>query len=282
MNRPVAAACAALALLSAACGSRVKDWPDGTLEPSDYYTAGSAPTPTTQRRTTDATAETRDTTTKQAKGSTRVPATVKPAELPAPTPGAYVYDETSGSEKATTTERWAVKDEATSVRLTSTVVEDSEGPEFASTTVATYRVTASKLELVSQRVEYADDSDSDDCTFKPALLVLQLPLTVGEKWKMSGRCDYGGGDELDQELAFEVTGKATDTIGGEKVNTFLVRARFSQDTTDDTTGERTTMTFTDTRHVDPTTLLTVVDEITFEIDGDKTTSHRQLRSLHPA
>ena len=43
-----------------------------------------------------------------------------------------------------------------------------------------------------------------------------------------------------------------------------------------------TPTFTDTRHVDPSTLLVVVEDITFDYGDGKSTIHRQLRSLTPA
>lgn len=286
MKPALAATCAALVLLTAACGSRVKDWPDGALEPSDYYANG-ATTRTTRQLSTDDTVVTTDTTTKKAKGSSPTPATVKPGELPAPAPGAYTYDETTttpgfegeapDNEKQATTESWAVQRSGDSATLTSTVKEDDG--EFSSTTTSTFRVTAGKLELLSQRAEYADD-DPETCTYKPPALVLKLPLSAGQKWKTSSRCDDGS--ESGQELEFEVMGTANDTVGGEKVATYLVRSTYSFDTTDDTTGEKTKVSFTDTRHVDPTTLLTVIEDVNFTFDKDTTTVHRQLRSLKPA
>jgi hypothetical protein len=211
-------------------------------------------------------------------GSKQSTAATAGGPLPAPADGTYTYDESGGGAKRSTSEKWSAQRGADSVTLTSVRTEEDEGDTITETTK--YRVTRSAFELVSDSSTY-NDEEPDTCTYKPPALVMPLPLKVGAKWKTTATCD--GEEPSDEDaLTFEITGTGTDTIGGESVKTFTVKGTQSFDSTDETTGERTTYSFTDTRHVDPSTLLVVIEDITVNFDGDTNTFHRQLRSLKPA
>ena len=264
------------ALVASGCGSRVRqaEW--------DRLAAEQGSTPVSSQSTqgndgfTDTTATTTAATQPHAgNSSSAAPPTTATGALPAPTDGTYTYDETADTQHRTTTERWSSQRTGDAVLLTSTTTEDQDGDTL--TTVTKFRVTRTAMEMLSETSTY-NAEPSDTCTYKPAVLVVQLPLKVGNKWHAKGSCGNG----QDQDLALEVSGTATDTIGGQAVTTFLIKATQTFDSTDETTGERTTYTFTDTSHVDPSTLLKVVEDLQFNFGADKTTVHRQLRSLTPS
>jgi hypothetical protein len=277
-----------LALVASACGSRVRqeDW-----DALAAQQGGTTATTTSERSdggtddgvtdsATDQPQSTRTRTSTQSSAS-KTQDTLTGA-LPAPADGTYTYDQTSDGDTRTSSEKWTAQREAQSVTLTAVQKEEEEGDVVTTTTK--FRVTRAAFEMLSETSVY-NDEDPDTCTYKPPAVVLELPLKVGSKWKTGGACGEDGGDVDNADadsLQVEVTGTATDTIGGKQVKTFLVRATQSFDSTDDTTGERSTFGLTDVRHVDPNTLLVVVEDITFEFDGEKSTAHRQLRSLTPA
>jgi hypothetical protein len=270
----------ALALVASGCGSRVRQEEWDALAAQDGVAARTTATTTDagQRETTDETGTTLPhQSSSRVTGNHGATATTVAGALPAPADGTYTYDESDDGDKSTTAERWSAQRQADSVTLTSVIKEEDEGDTVTTTTK--YRVTRSKFELLSDTSTY-NDEDPDTCTYKPPALIMPLPLKVGAKWKTNAVCD---GDEASDEdaLSFEVTGTSTDTIGGQQVKTFTVRASQSYDTTDETTGERTTYSFTDTRHVDPATLLVVIEDVTFDFGEGKSTVHRQLRSLTP-
>jgi hypothetical protein len=284
MTRRLALVVAALALVTSGCGSRVRDdvW-------NDLATQDGIPTATTtspddnsnvdggQSGTIPATDSTPS--AKRDSGRATTAATLA-GPLPAPADGTYTYDETSNGDKTSTSEKWTAQRGADSVALTS--VETEHQDEDTVTTTARYRVTRSVFELLSQTSAYNDEKP-ETCTYKPPVLALQLPLAVGEKWQAKGACSEGGqGDASGEDLQLEVTGTATDIIGGQAVKTFLVKGSQSFDSTDDTTGQRSTFTFTDTRHIDPSTLLVVVEDVKFDFGAEGSTIHRQLRSLNPS
>ena len=285
MTRRLGLALVAMALLASSCGSRVREdvWAD--LEAQDGSTTATTSSAGGGDQPSDsgAAVETTRTTTAR-KGSSKQgasTATTAAGALPAPADGTYTYDQTDDGEKSSTTEKWAAQRGADSVTLTS--VETEQDEEDTVTNTSKFRVTRSALEMLSQTSTY-NDEDPETCTYKPPVLVLQLPLKIGDKWTAKGTCSEDGpADAADEEnLKLEVTGTTTDTIGGQAVRTFVVKGTQSFDSTDDTTGERTTFTFTDTRHIDPATLLVVVEDVTFDFGGDGSTIHRQLRSLTPA
>jgi hypothetical protein len=280
VKRQWLAAVAAL-VVCGACGTRVKDWPDGALEPTDYYSTSATTLALGGDEHDDTPSQTTDTTRAKSKGKsdTTAATTAASGELPAPAPGTYTYDVTEDGEKRAVTIAWAVERGASSLTLTSTQTDEDD--DFSVTETSTYRVTSSAFELVSTKTLY-EDEEPETCTYKPAFLVLRLPLKTGTKWKATGHCadDDAGSDE--EQLEFEVTGTANDVIGGKTVKTFIVRTHQSFDSTDDTTGERTSFSVEDLQHIDPATLLVVLEDVKFEFDGDKSTMHRQLRSLTPA
>jgi hypothetical protein len=271
---------AAIALVSASCGSRVRqeEWDalgsqQGNTTSATTPEGDVAPSTDTDTATTVATRKSSD---GSSKGGAAVSGQTGP--LPAPADGTYTYDESGGGAKRATTEQWTAQRQPDSVALTSVRKQTEDGDTI--TLTSKYRVTRTALEMLSQTSAY-DDEEPDTCSFKPPATVMPLPLKVGAKWKSAGTCE---GDEPSDEdsTSFEITGTSNDTVGGTAVKTFLVKGTQSFDTTDETTGERTTYSFTDTRHVDPATLLVVSEDLTFNFDGHTNTVHRQLRSLTPA
>jgi hypothetical protein len=278
-----AALLAVIAMLSVSCGSRVRDDVWDELAAEDGTTPATTSRGGGESRTdSNSVADTATTlAAKRSNGSARQSgpgAKEESGPLPAPANGTYTWDESAGGHKQTATEQWSAQRQTDTVTLTSVEKRSFGGDSVASTTK--YRVTHSAFEMMSDTSVY-NDEEPDECTYKPPALVMPLPLKVGAKWRSNPTC---AGDEPSDEDAtdFEVTGTATDTIGGKQVKTFIVRGVNSYDTTDETTGERTSYTFTDTRHVDPATLLVVVEDVSVNFDGETNTLHRQLRSLTPA
>ncbi|HVV37492.1 MAG TPA: hypothetical protein VHC63_12860 [Acidimicrobiales bacterium] len=277
MTRRLALLLTVVALLASGCGSRVRqeEWDSLTAQdgaPTSPALRGEPGSGTTASDESTATTTAHSRT--KAAAST---ATIVAGALPAPADGTYTYDETQDGDTTSTSERWTAQRQADAVTVTSVVTEDDDGDTVKTTD--TYRVTRHAFELLSEESAYAGE-DPDTCTYKPPVLVLQLPLTTGDKWKTTPTCaDADAGDGETTSIA--VTGRATDVVGGQSVATYVVRGTETFSSTDDTTGERTTFTFTDTRHVDPATLLVVVEDITFTAAGHANTVHRQLRSLTP-
>ncbi len=273
-----ALACGAIAILMlSSCGSRVRNW-DEQLAVQQQGTSVTQSS-TTIARTTETTerhATGRTTTTTRAVG----PTTTVRSSLPHPAPGRYTYDivshypaledEPASDDSDTYEVTWTVEGSADALSL----VESDDG----STTK--YRVTPGAMEL--QSIRYEDDEDVYNCTYKPAQTLFKLPLTNGAKWSSDSSCTYEDG-ELDRVLLqSEVTGTATDTIGGVTVSTFVIRW------TDTTTekypddDEPDVYKAVHTAHVDPKTLLIVSEEVRDDSEpGYEIVSTRKLKSLTP-
>jgi hypothetical protein len=286
MTRRLGIVLVALGLVASGCGSRVRQDVWDNLDAQNGGTTattgsgGDDQSSDTGNDTTDATDTTGTTVAHQhtsGRGGSATATTVAGA-LPAPANGTYTYDESAGNQKRTTTESWSAQRQSDSVALTSVITEDEGGDKV--TTRTKYRVTKSVFEMLSDTSTY-NDEEPDACTYKPPVEVLQLPLKVGAKWHAKAVCE--GDDPADaDDTSYEVTGTANDVIGGTPVKTFVVRSSESFDSTDETTGKRTTFTTTDTRHIDPSTLLVVTEDVSFDFGDGATTVHRQLRSLTPA
>ena len=290
MKRGLAFVFVAVALAAGACGSRVRAdvWDDlaahGSATVTTTDSSGGVGRSDDGGRTGTGTGTTLRSggDSGRSSGSGHATHATIAGPLPAPADGTYTYDESDADGRRTTTEKWSAQRGSDAVALTSVVTEQQDGDTVTTTTK--YRVTRNALEMLSDSSTY-NDEDAETCTYKPAVLMLQLPLQTGDKWESTGNCsEDGAGDNAasDEDLRVEVTGPANDTIGGTAVKTFLVRSTQSFDSTDATSGKRTTFTLTDTRHVDPATLLVVVEDVKFDFDGDASNLHRQLRSLTPA
>ncbi len=290
MSRRIAAASLALlAFAATACGSRVRDWPDDA--------AFSTTETTRQRVASDGDETVPDSTTTLPTGGTTATtkgssSAVKPAadDLPAPAPGKYTYDvtdeipafedEPASTEKSVATVTWRVT--RTPSQVTSETVE-SEGSEASRT--AKFLTTASAFSLVS--TTNRDGEDIDECAYRPALLLLQLPLRVGATWRGAASCDHGDVYKESVTADSRVVGEATDTIGGQRVPTIVVTTLLTFTETYEPDPDDPEDTGTDTfkveitSHYEPTTLLPVIEE-TKSVDDDGFSSRRQLRSLKPA
>lgn len=241
---------------------------DANESTSTTARANGAPTPTTQR------------------GTTATTGVATSTALPHPVDGTYTYDLTlytpafDGEPASTETDTMRVTWKTTGATLESTEPYDSENPA-AGGTVSTYRVSASALEL-TKTVE-RDEEDASTCAYASAQLVYKLPFVRGAKWRAEGSCKIGDGTER-TVTDTEVTGSTTETIGGTKLNTFILKVveRYTEtyppdpDDPDDT-GEFTTEVIR-TVHVDPATLLVVREELK---DDEGFTYTRVLRSLRP-
>ncbi len=286
------ALCLATVLLGA-CGSRVRNWDEQrALQPGPVNGATTTPLRTTEATTT------RPTDPIQARTSTTRggPTTGVNSALPHPAPGRYSYvaefhlpaseDGAAEDDTTTYTEKWSVSVTATALTLVATQTADD--PDATDTTLLTYRVTASALELQSS--SYEDPDGSYECAFTPPQLQFRLPFTTGAKWASDSTCKYDDGEVDRVTLQSEVTGTADDAVGNRKVTTFVVK--WIETTTetfppDPDAGEDAPQSFSykneHVAHVDPETLL-VVSETVRDIgeDGDGTTSSRRLRSMNPA
>jgi hypothetical protein len=106
---------------------------------------------------------------------------------------------------------------------------------------------------------------------------------VGAKWHSDASCPDND-DYTDRTVDdVEVTGAATDTIGGVAVHTFIVKTTETytetdpSDPTDDYTEHSVYIA-----HYDPATLMVVREDETDTDEDGTSTSSRVLRSLTPA
>ncbi|HUR77328.1 MAG TPA: hypothetical protein VMZ22_05235 [Acidimicrobiales bacterium] len=133
-----------------------------------------------------------------------------------------------------------------------------------------------------------DDVEATTCAYSPGQLVLKLPLRVGATWHADARCEYGEG-EADHTVAdAQVTATSDDKIGGRTVRTFVVKAKetYTETYPPDEEDPEDTGSFTTrlerTFHVDPATLMIVIEEQKSTDDDASITMRRVLRSLTPA
>lgn len=303
-----------LLILTASCGSRVRDW-------DEQLAAQQQGTPVTQstdgsRDDADEDDDTTQTTRRASTGDARRTTTTgksvaNTGPIPSPKPGVYIYDESSeGTDEdgkpqrqtAVARETWRVTSASKSeVVSTSTRRSDEEEEDGASRTTK-LRTTPDKQVIVSSVDSYEGEDEESVCTYKPPLTRVMLPLKVGTAWNIESSCKSDG---VEQKVTSDarISGEADVMIGGQRVHTFVITATetltqtFEDESTDPTAPESEPVTFgymiKRTSHIDPTSLLTVLDEEEIRIrfdafDGEEAEEvtdvikiRRQLRSLTP-
>ncbi len=112
------------------------------------------------------------------------------------------------------------------------------------------------------------------CDLEEPIKVVDLPLTVGTSWKDTGRCDG-----MTLTVSAKVTREVTRTVGGERVDTFVLNVRSEAD------GEDLRQTSDSRLWVSPDhrLIVRVVESSEGTADGQRFTSSRtdDLLSLEP-
>ncbi len=238
--------------------------------------------------TGDTTARSRTSTTPR-KDGTATTASRAAAEIPAPRDGDYQYDvvvhvpafddEAAETYNDTYWVRWRVTRGADAV--TSDEIEEFDDDDPTTSYVSSYRTTNGTHELL--KTVSSDEEGSLRCAYKPALTLVNLPLTTGKSWHNDTTCSDSDGATEHTVNDGRVVGTATDVVGGKSVATVVVKTTetYTETYVDDEPGDAYIVRTERTTHIDPTTLLIVSEESADTDDTGTTTSRLTLKNLEP-
>lgn len=272
----------------------MRDWPDDAAS-ADAETSATSVAPelnagdVTDSTTADTTARSRTTATSSRTGGTATSAGRAATEIPAPRDGDYQYevvehvpafeDEPAETYNDSYWVRWRVSRGAGVVTSDETEGFDDDDP--TTSYVSSYRTTAATHELV--KTVSSDEDGSLTCAYKPAMTLVNLPLTTGAQWHNDTTCSDSDGATEHTVNDGRVVGSATDVVGGKSVATVIVKTTetYTETYVDDEPGDAYIVRTERTTHIDPTTLLIVSEESTDTDDTGTTTSRLTLKNLEP-
>ncbi len=121
-----------------------------------------------------------------------------------------------------------------------------------------------------------------DCTWKPAILVFQLPLAVGKTWSSDSTCTTsadGVQATIRQSFQSKVTGKALDKVGTTNVPTWVIEVTFTSTVTTPFGPQNASGTLV--RHFASDKGLITYEKAAGKFQDTPYTSERTLQNLAP-
>jgi hypothetical protein len=213
LKQRAAIAAAAVLVIAAVIGVAVVagDDEDDVALPSPTASAGSTTGPDATSRSageTDAPAD-RTAGPTIASATPASAADVRPGDARPPKAGAYRYRQTIDDERTEST-----------LRITDLgSMRQREASDDGFTSETRWREDGKFIEKTTFGA-----SDAPECEWDPPTRELKLPLVDGSSWQILGRCAAGPGVTITFTGTTEVTGAARATVGGRRVDVWLMRS----------------------------------------------------------